>query len=458
LNIDAGVLSPYEHGEVYVLDDGGEVDLDLGNYERFLNITLTKDHNLTTGKIYSHVIQAEREGKYLGKTVQVIPHITDAIQEWIARVASIPVEDSKTIPDVCIIELGGTVGDIESMVFLEALRQLRFSNGKDNLCHVHISLVPIIGDEPKSKPTQHSMKDLRSAGLSPDLIVCRSKTPVPRSVVSKISLFCMVPVTHVLSVPDSRHLYEVPWNLFQQQFPHLILASLRINKIMPEDMPEWRGMLDRVLNPLRAITVTIVGKYTAQLDSYLSLRKALLHAGTARQTRVNEVWVEASLLEAENQLSNPESYANEWKKVREADALLVPGGFGVRGIEGMIKAIEFARTNNVPFLGICLGMQMAVCEFARNVLQLPAANSEEFAPNGEHKLIVFMPEVSKTHMGGTMRLGSRTANITDKKSLAYRLYGSSARERHRHRYEVNPEYVPALEQAGLLFSGKVPLS
>jgi len=264
----------------------------------------------------------------------------------------------------------------------------------------------------------------------------------------------MVPITHVLSVPNSRHLYEVPYNLFLQSFPHLILANLRLNRIMPESMPAWKGLLDRVLNPKRSIKIVIVGKYTAQLDSYLSLRKALLHAGTAMSTQVQEIWVESSMLEEESRLTDPEDFKDAWDKVYSADGILVPGGFGERGTEGMIKGIEYARVNKVPFLGICLGMQMAVAEFARNVMKLNDANSEEFAPNAEHKVIVNMPELSKTHMGGTMRLGARTAQITDKKSMAYQMYGATATERHRHRYEVNPDMVSAIEAAGLQFSGK----
>ncbi|KAK9865101.1 hypothetical protein WJX84_004859 [Apatococcus fuscideae] len=398
LNTDAGTMSPFEHGEVFVLDDGGEVDLDLGNYERFMDITLNRDNNITTGKIYQAVIERERRGDYLGKTVQVVPHITDAIQDWIARVAAVPVDGRDGHPDVCVIELGGTVGDIESMPFIEALRQFQFRVGPGNLCCVHVSLVPVLGvvGEQKTKPTQHSVAVLRSLGLNPALLACRSQEPLADSVRQKLALFC------------------------------------------------------------QACHIAMVGKYTGLSDAYLSVIKALQHACLKCNRRLEIEWVEAAELEEEGKKDNPEAYKQAWARLSRSDAILVPGGFGSRGVEGMVLAARHARTQAKPFLGICLGMQVAVIEFARDVLGMADANSVEFEAATEHPAVVFMPEGSTTHKGGTMRLGSRRTMFETMDCVAAKLYqvDQYVMERHRHRYEVNPTLVPQLEAAGLHFVGK----
>lgn len=456
INIDAGTMSPFEHGECYVLEDGGEADLDLGNYERFLGVTLTRDHNITTGKVYQEVIRAERKGEYLGKTVQVVPHVTDAVQQWIERVAAIPVDGSGRRPDVCLIELGGTVGDIESMVFLEALRQLRFRVGGDNMCHVHVSLVPVVGavGEPKSKPTQHGVKELRSVGLHPDIIVCRSSAKLDRSIIGKISLFSMVPATHVVGVHDVSNLYRVPLLLLEQRVPSLVLGCLRLNRMPPDGLPAWRRIADRMDAVERTVTVALVGKYTGLSDSYLSVTKALLHAGIACEVRVRVSWVDSSMLEDECKAGrHAEAHEAAWEAIRAADGVLIPGGFGNRGTEGKILAARYARENRRPFLGICLGMQVAVVEFARHVAGIPDATSAEVNPEAAEPVVVFMPEISQTHMGGSMRLGLRSSAVKAS-TLAHQLYGyaEEVHERHRHRYEVNPDYVERIEQAGLVFS------
>ncbi|SPQ93971.1 CTP synthase [Plasmodiophora brassicae] len=460
LNKDAGTMSPYEHGEVYVLDDGGEADLDLGNYERFLDISLTKDHNITTGKIYDLVISRERRGDYLGKTVQVVPHATDAIQDWIERIAvkGVKNNDSQdTIPDVCIIELGGTVGDIESMVFIEALRQFQYKVGRDNFCHVHVSLVPVVGasGEQKSKPIQHSVRELRAGGLSPDIIVCRSSEALNRSVQQKISLFCMVPSSHVLSVPDVSNLYHVPLALMEQRLPSLILSCLRFNVMPPDDMLQWRTLASKVDNVNQPVTIGIVGKYTGMSDSYLSVIKALTHSAITSDLKLSIVWIDSSDLEASTQASNPNQHESAWNSLRSVDGILIPGGFGNRGVEGKILAARYAREYKVPFLGICLGMQVMVIEFARHVAGLRDATSSEFDEFADHPVVMFMPEISTTHMGGTMRLGSRITRIQPD-SLAFQLYmgHTEIAERHRHRYEVNPKYIGKLTDAGLRFSGQ----
>jgi len=456
LNTDAGTMSPYEHGEVFVLDDGGEGDLDLGNYERFLSIRLSKDHNITTGKVYQHVINKERKGDYLGKTVQVVPHITDAIQEWIERVAVVPVDASGRAPEVCMIELGGTVGDIESMVFLEALRQFRYRVGSDNFCHVHVSLVPVVGavGEPKSKPTQHGVKELRAAGLSPDLILCRSSQPLDRSIISKISQFCMVPATHVVSVHDVSNIYRVPLLLLEQRVPGLVLGALKINRMAPAELPRWQRLADSVDNAAQQVRIGLIGKYTGLSDAYLSVTKALAHAALENDIKLEIEWIEASSLEEKHRTAHPDEYNKAWKLLHSVDGVLVPGGFGDRGVMGKMAAAQYAREKSVPYLGICLGMQVAVVEFARNVLGWQDANSTEFDEETTHPVVIFMPEGSTTHMGGTMRLGARTSNLKEG-TLVKTMYGGHATivERHRHRYEVNPDLVPKLEEKGLVFSG-----
>lgn len=457
LNTDAGTMSPYEHGEVFVLDDGGEVDLDLGNYERFLDVTLTRDHNITTGKVYSLVIDRERKGDYLGKTVQVIPHITDAIQDWIERVAHIAVDGSKSTPDVCIVELGGTVGDIESSVFLEALRQFRYKVGQDNFCHVHVSLVPVVGgsQEQKSKPTQHGVKELRAVGLQPDIILCRSTAPLSRATRAKISQFCMVPDTHVVSVHDVSNIFKVPLLMLEQRVPSLVMGTLRINRMSPEDIPQWRAVAEAAEAALPPVRIGIVGKYTGLSDSYLSVTKALQHAAVAARRKLVLEWVDSSLLELPAEGKTPEQYAASWAMLKSLDGILVPGGFGDRGIEGKILAIKWARENKVPFFGICMGLQVAVIEYCRSVLGIKDATSAEFDPHAAHPVVLYMPEISTTHMGGTMRLGSRRT-VLKEGTIAHTLYGAvqGVDERHRHRYEVNPEYVDKIQKAGLIFSGR----
>jgi len=392
-------MSPYEHGEVFVLDDGGESDLDLGNYERFLDIKLTRDHNITTGKIYNRVIQRERKGDYLGKTVQVVPHITDEIQNWIARVSALPVSKSGKVPDVCMIEVGGTVGDIEGMIFLEALRQFRFRVGGDNFCHAHVSLVPVVGavGVQKSKPTQHGVRELRAAGLNPDLIICRSTKPVVREIISKVSLFCMVPSTHVISVHDVSTIYKVPLLLLKQHVPSLVMGCLKINKMPPEDLPKWRELARRVHSPKTEVRIAIVGKYTGLSDSYLSVTKALFHSCLACNLKLNIQWIESSFLEELEEKSEQKPYEDAWKTLKNAHGILIPGGFGDRGIQGKISAVKYARTNNVPFLGVCLGMQLAVVEYCRSILGWADANSAEFNPDTKYPVVIAMPEISKTH-------------------------------------------------------------
>lgn len=460
LNTDAGTMSPFEHGEVFVLDDGGEVDLDLGNYERFLDITLTRDNNITTGKIYQSVLDRERRGDYLGKTVQVVPHITDAIQDWIQRVAHVPVDGRDGLPDVCVIELGGTVGDIESMPFVEALRQFHFKVGEGNMCIVHVSLVPIIGvvGEQKTKPTQHSVAVLRSLGLHPNLLACRCSEPLDDGVRQKLALFCQVPAESVLTMHDVSNIWRVPL-LMQSQGAHLtICKQLGLPAAAAKlDMHGWKtGVADRWDSLSSVVHIVLIGKYTVLSDAYLSVIKALQHACMAAGLKLKLEWVEAQYLEEESKVEAADKYEESWKQVRAADGILVPGGFGGRGVEGKIAAAHYARTNKVPYLGICLGMQVAVIEFARNVLGLADANSTEFNAATPHPAVVFMPEISTKHMGGTMRLGARRTVLQTMNCITAKLYQREhyIDERHRHRYEVNPEMVPKLEQAGLMFVGK----
>ncbi|KAG4104203.1 CTP synthase [Neocallimastix lanati (nom. inval.)] len=463
LNIDAGTLSPLDHGEVFVLDDGGEVDLDLGNYERFLDVRLGRDNNITTGKIYREVIERERRGDYLGKTVQVVPHITNAIQNWIERVAKKPVDDSNEEPDICIIELGGTVGDIESAPFIEAMRQFQFRVGFENFFLIHVSLVPVVGSvgEQKTKPTQSSVRDLRGLGLSPDMIACRSTKPLDIEIKNKISMFCHVKPDHVVGVHDCNSLYHVPLLLHSQGVVDIIREKLNI---APNVDPtkgnlfrKWVELTKRHDRLQDTTTIVLVGKYTNLQDSYISVSKALHHAAMACNRKLIINWVEATDLEEETCATDPIKYHESWKKLCTADGILVPGGFGERGVEGKIAAIKRAREFNIPFLGICLGLQLASIEFARNVCGIENAHSDELKTEGTTPLVIFMPEGSKTQMGGTMRLGSRVTNfVKDYDSIAKKLYGGreSISERHRHRYEVNPKYVPELEKHGLRFVGR----
>ncbi|KAG2402971.1 uncharacterized protein HKW66_Vig0247590 [Vigna angularis] len=459
LNIDAGTMSPFEHGEVFVLDDGGEVDLDLGNYERFLDVTLTKDNNITTGKIYQSVLEKERKGDYLGKTVQVVPHITDAIKDWIESVAVIPVDGKEGPADVCVIELGGTVGDIESMPFIEALRQLSFQVGPDNFCLIHVSLIPVLGvvGEQKTKPTQHSVRELRALGLTPHLLTSRSAEPLLESTKEKLSKFCHVPIENILNIHDVPNIWHIPLLLRNQNAHHSILQQLNLlNQATPPDLQQWTEMAETFDSLTESVRIAMVGKYVGLTDSYLSVVKALLHACVARSFKPSIDWIAASDLEDESAKSTPEAHAAAWTTLKSADCVLVPGGFGDRGVRGMMLAAKYARENNVPYLGICLGMQISVIEFARSVLGWEKANSVEFDAQTPNPVVIFMPEGSRTHMGSTMRLGSRRTLLQTSDCITSKLYGSSeyVDERHRHRYEVNPDVIGTLEEAGLQFVGK----
>ncbi|RAL03251.1 putative CTP synthase [Aspergillus ibericus CBS 121593] len=469
INIDAGTMAPTEHGEVYVTDDGGEMDLDLGNYERYLLSSLTRDHNITTGKVYQHVINRERIGHYLGKTVQVVPHVTDAIQEWIQRVAKIPVDDSKAEPDVCIIELGGTVGDIESAPFIHALSQLQRKAGKGNFIQIHVSYVPVIppgpGGEQKTKPTQRAISDSRSAGLNPDLIACRCEQPLEESTIQKIANMCSVEQHQVIAVHNVTTTYHVPLLLEKQKLINTITDMLDLKSIQqsPERSEKGSRMWNDWVSLARgqdflhdSVSIALVGKYTSLHDAYISVSKALEHAAMYCHKKVNIIWVDSSHLEDDT--ASPADYHKAWHAVCTADGVLVPGGFGNRGTEGMMKAITWARTNNKPFLGVCLGMQLAVLEFCRNVAGIKDVGSEELHPKAENHAIVYMPEVDKGKLGGTMRLGKHPCIFQDNTewSRLRALYGSVSQieERHRHRYEVNPAMIEEIEKAGLSFIGK----
>ncbi|KAM9532322.1 CTP synthase 1 isoform 1-T1 [Guaruba guarouba] len=460
INIDAGTFSPYEHGEVFVLDDGGEVDLDLGNYERFLDIRLTKDNNLTTGKIYQYVINKERKGDYLGKTVQVVPHITDAIQEWVMRQAQIPVDEDGIEPQVCVIELGGTVGDIESMPFIEAFRQFQFKAKRENFCNIHVSLVPQPSStgEQKTKPTQNSVRELRGLGLSPDLIVCRCSTPLDTSVKEKISMFCHVEPEQVICVHDVSSIYRVPLLLEEQgvvdYFRHRL--DLPIERQPRRMLMKWKEMADRYDRLLETCSIALVGKYTKFSDSYASVIKALEHSALAINHKLDIKYIDSADLEPDTLREEPVRYHEAWHKLCSADGVLVPGGFGVRGTEGKIQAISWARKQKKPFLGVCLGMQLAVVEFARSILGWQDANSTEFDPKTAHPVVIDMPEHNPGQMGGTMRLGKRRTLFHTKNSIMRKLYGDHdfLEERHRHRFEVNPELKECFEEQGLKFVGQ----
>ena len=451
LNSDAGTMSPFEHGEVFVLDDGGEVDLDLGNYERFLDINLSRDNNLTTGKIYAKVIEAERRGDYLGKTVQVIPHITDAVQDWIEDVAARPADGSEKKPDACIIELGGTVGDIESSPYVEALRQFQFRVGRENVTFVHVSLVPVMGPvgEQKTKPTQHTVKELRGLGITPDILVCRSSSPLTDETRNKLAAFCHVKPGAVMSTHDVPNIYHVPLMLHEQGLCDILGVDCTVTDLLDE----WTTMAHHLDTLTEEVHIAMVGKYTDLSDAYLSVIKSLQHAAMAVDRKLVIDWIEASHLEEGWEATE---HASAWELLRRAGGILVPGGFGDRGVEGKILAANHARVESVPYLGICLGLQIATIEFCRNVLGMTGANSTEFEDNPEHAAIVFMPEISKTHLGGTMRLGSRPTIWQHKGSTIRELYGAgeTVDERHRHRYEVNPDLIERIEEAGLLFVGK----
>ncbi|EMG47952.1 URA7 CTP synthase [Candida maltosa Xu316] len=467
MNIDAGTMSPLEHGECFVLNDGGEVDLDLGNYERYLNITLTRNHNITTGKIYSHVIEKERNGDYLGKTVQVVPHITNAIQDWIERVSRIPVDDTGLEPEVCIIELGGTVGDIESAPFVEALRQFQFRVGSENFALIHVSLVPVIHGEQKTKPTQAAIKDLRSLGLTPDMIACRCQEELEVGTIEKIGMFCHVGPEQVIAVHDVNSTYHVPLLLKEQKVMKYLTRRLNITDIDKQAivkgeqlLTKWRSLTSSHDKSFETVTIALVGKYTHLHDSYLSVIKSLEHASMRCNRRLKIEWVESTNLEEETKKENLSEFHKAWHHVCQADGILVPGGFGSRGIEGMIAAAKYARENDIPYLGVCLGLQIAVIEYVRNVLGIENSTSMEFDSSIDESQasVVYMPDVDQVKLGGTMRLGiHETKFVEDSKwSKLRKLYGGSESvyERHRHRYEVNPLLIDKIEQYDLKFIGK----
>jgi CTP synthase len=442
INVDPGTMNPFQHGEVFVTDDGCETDLDLGHYERFIDENLYRDSNVTTGAIYQTVIAAERRGEFLGDTVQVIPHITNEIKARILRVA----EDA----DVVITEVGGTVGDIESLPFLEAIRQLRHDIGRDNVFFCHVSLVPYIAPsgELKTKPTQHSVRELRSLGIQPDAIVCRTDRPITNALKQKISLLSDVDVEGIISAPDAGSIYEIPLVLHEEGLDDYLVRHLRMEATAPApDLEEWRALVERIRNPRRTVRIALVGKYINLPDAYLSVTQALQHAGFHHRVDVEVVWVASDDLEDE---ANREVLAT-------VDGVLVPGGFGVRGVEGKIEAARFAREHRVPFLGICLGLQCAVIEIARNLAELEGANSSEFDPEAPYPVIDLLPDQrGVADMGGTMRLGLYPCRL-QKGSRAESAYADGlVFERHRHRYEVNNRYRRRLEDAGLVLSGTSP--
>jgi len=437
LNVDAGTMNPYQHGEVYVLKDGGEVDLDLGNYERFLGTDMTFDHNVTTGKTYKHVIEKERAGDYLGNTVQIIPHVTDDIKRRIREAAE--------GTDVCLIEVGGTVGDIEGMPYLEALRQFSREEDDEDVLFAHVTLVPYSKNgEQKTKPTQHSVKELRSIGLQPDVLVGRCEDRLDPDTKEKIALFCDVPTDAVFSNPDVEDIYHVPLMVEDEGLDEYVMERLNIaEEALPkaERDSRWRELVTR--ERTGEIDVALVGKYALE-DAYMSIHEALKHAGIHAEVEVNVLWVDAD-----------EMRDHHTERLREADAVVVPGGFGSRGAEGKIEAIRYARENHVPFLGLCLGFQMAVVEYARNVLGLEDAHSAEIDAETPYAVIDLLPEqYDLEDLGGTMRLGAHDTDIRPD-TLAHEVYGAdSCTERHRHRYEVNPEYIDDLEAGSLTFSGR----
>ncbi|QDX40691.1 CTP synthase [Salarchaeum sp. JOR-1] len=436
LNVDAGTMNPYQHGEVYVLKDGGEVDLDLGNYERFLDADMTSDHNVTTGKVYQEVIERERAGDYLGKTVQVIPHVTDDIKRRIREAAA--------GSDVCLVEIGGTVGDIEGMPYLEALRQFSHEQDDEDILFAHVTLVPDSKNgEQKTKPTQHSVKELRSIGLQPDILVGRNPERLEESVKEKIALFCDVPTDAVFSNPDVEDIYHVPLVLEEEGLDEYVMSELAIDgDALPagERSTEWRDLVTR--DTEGDVDIALVGKYALE-DAYISIHESLKHAGLHERVDVNVKWVDSEKMNDDHR-----------ERLESADGVVVPGGFGSRGIEGKLEAVRYARENGVPFLGLCLGFQLAVVEYARNVLGLAGAHSAEIEEDTPYPVIDLLPEqYDMEDLGGTMRLGAHETKI-EPGTLAHEVYGdTSCTERHRHRYEVNPEYIDDLTSDGLTFSG-----
>lgn len=443
INVDAGTMNPFQHGEVFVTVDGAETDLDLGHYERFLDVNCSALSSITTGKVYRNVIEAERRGDYLGATVQVIPHVTHEIKRLIRKVGE------ETGAEVVLAEIGGTVGDIESLPFLEAIRQMRNDEGRENTLYMHVTLVPQVGPwgEIKTKPTQHSVTALRQIGISPDVLICRTDVPMPLDVREKIALFCDVPLNAVVESRNARTIYEVPLMYEAAGFGEFVTERLGLERRAP-DNTEWETLVRRLVEPERSVTIAIVGKYTANGDAYKSIAEALVHAGIPHQAAVNIRWVESDLLE---QGMDPESILGD------VDGVIIAPGFGERGVAGKIEALRFVRESKIPFLGICLGLQMAVIEFARNVCGIEGATSQEFDLEAAHQVVAVMPDQrSVKTKGGTMRLGSYPCNL-EPGSLAHRLYGATrVDERHRHRYEVNNDYRETLRENGMRVSGVSP--
>lgn len=442
INVDPGTMSPFQHGEVFVTEDGAETDLDLGHYERFLDEYVQRDSNVTTGGIYNAVITKERRGDYLGGTVQVIPHITNEIKSRVHRLAQ------STGADVLITEVGGTVGDIESLPFLEAIRQFRKDIGRDNVLYVHVTLVPVMGvvGEPKTKPTQHSVAELREIGIQPDVIVARSEEPLSQGIREKIALFCDVDPEAVVSARDADDIYRIPLLMHEERLDDLVVKRLQLDT-GPPDLSEWRALVDRIDACRRPVTIALVGKYVQLHEAYLSVWEALRHSAIHHGRKLDLQWIDAEDL-------TPASAA---ERLAGADGVIVPGGFGQRGIEGKIEAVRHCRERSIPFLGVCLGMQCAVAEYARSICGMTGANSTEFDPNTEYPVIDLLPEQKGiADMGGTMRLGASLVRLVPG-TRAHEAYGrDEVWERHRHRYEVNNELRPRLEAAGLVVSGTTP--
>jgi len=443
LNVDAGTMNPYQHGEVFVTDDGAETDLDLGHYERFVDLSLNKDANVTTGKVYGSVIARERRGDYLGQTVQVIPHLTDEIKRCIIEAAD------KADAEVQITEIGGTVGDIEGQPFLEAIRQFKRDVGAENVLYIHVTLIPFVGprNEMKTKPTQHSVRELRGIGIHPDLLICRTKLPLTEEMRRKIALFCDLEDEGIIEALDTEELYEIPLIFERQGMAHLVCKRLNMDVREP-DLAEWEDFVRRAKHPKHEVEIAIVGKYIHLRDSYISIMESFKHAGAANEARVKLKWIDAE------DITGPESAA---EALQDVQGLLVPGGFGDRGIEGKIAAIQYAREHGLPFLGLCLGMQCAVIEFARHVCGLEGAHSTEFDQQTPHPVIDLLEsQVDIEEMGGTMRLGAYPCALKEG-TLAHRLYGElDISERHRHRYEFNNAYRELMQSKGLVLSGLAP--
>jgi CTP synthase len=441
INIDPGTMSPFQHGEVYVTDDGAETDLDLGHYERFIDRSLTQQNNVTTGRVYQNVISKERRGEYLGSTVQVVPHITDEIKHAIRR--------SAPGHDVVIIEIGGTVGDIESLPFLEAIRQFRQEVGRENALFVHLTLVPFIAaaGELKTKPTQHSVRELMEIGIQPDVLVCRSDQPLSAEIKRKIALFCNVDFGCVIESPDVRSIYEIPIRFHEQSFDRTVCQRLHLDTPEP-DLAPWRAMVEKILRPPQRVTIAVVGKYTDLHDAYKSVQEALLHGGIPNDVGVDIAWLSS------DQFTDP---ATATRLLADKHGLLVPGGFGVRGVDGMIQAVRTAREQGVPFFGICLGLQIAIIEFARNVCKLRDPNSTEFEPDCASPVIALLASQREvTDLGGTMRLGAYPARLRPDSLAAQAYGGTEISERHRHRWEVSNAYRDVLAEHGLRLSGQSP--